>query len=280
MVEEFLAVALDGAPPRDASPVEFAPQVAEALADVEAAFDYGLLGLQAHFVAFSHWPQMTGAIDRMADLTADLQGVSWDRLRVMAGQVKAGGYHATEALRDARTRNYAQLARACNDGLPLRLQTAIPQVWADAATRATFTAMSGVLGAHLRAELGDGPRTEALQAALEDFAMAAHAQLRVATDIQAKLNARIGRPQPSGVFRAQDMQIHLLIQGREEPPMPHLIDLLGDLIGLNLTISREGIGLDVANDIGPARPAAGPKDFVGIPPAKERAPQAHFWREP
>ena len=56
MVDEFLAVLVDGATPRDGLPAVLDPALEAATADIEPAIDYAMLGLQAYAAVFSLWP--------------------------------------------------------------------------------------------------------------------------------------------------------------------------------------------------------------------------------
>ena len=84
MIEEFLSVLIDGVRPAGVDEVVLDAPVQAALEAVEQAFDYGLLGLQAHVAVFSLWPVMTRTYARMAEI---------------AGQWKDDGNAAMDELR-------------------------------------------------------------------------------------------------------------------------------------------------------------------------------------
>jgi hypothetical protein len=66
MVDDFLAVMLDGADPKGGWPAGLDPEVAEALGQIEAAIDYGLTGLQAYCAVYSLFPAAAAAQGRAA----------------------------------------------------------------------------------------------------------------------------------------------------------------------------------------------------------------------
>ena len=68
MIEEFLAVLIDGRAPRDASPVSLDAGVRDALDAVDAALDYALYGLQAYAAVFSYWPLTTRTWERLHEI--------------------------------------------------------------------------------------------------------------------------------------------------------------------------------------------------------------------
>ena len=74
MVEDFLAVILDGADPKGGWPEQLDPEVQEALDEVEKGVDYGLLGLQAFGSVFSLFPTSTAGHAELREIVK-----SWDK---------------------------------------------------------------------------------------------------------------------------------------------------------------------------------------------------------
>jgi hypothetical protein len=244
MIEEFLAVLLEGYPPRDDAPVDLDPAVLDALASADRAFDYGLLGLQVHFVAFSHWPLMARAAEALSAACDQPASPFAIGVRALDAAIKAAGYHSDEARRSARLAAYAALARRCNAGLPRALRTDIPlDGWQDGSSGAVASIMEPLrIALHTVPELSRPQSLAAAHLALTEFTLAAHRVLAVALSIQDKLNGLLGRApsEAEAEFEAADMQIHLLIQNRTPAPPPHLIDLLSATTGLGLSLTRSG----------------------------------------
>jgi hypothetical protein len=270
LIEEFLSVLLDGHPPRDDSPVRLEPELLAVLDDAERAFDYGLLGLQVHFVAFSHWPLMARAVADLAALYTGTATAFAEGLTALQGSILAAGYHSDEARRSARLFRYAALAQACNGGLPAALRTSIPRAWTPVQSP-KFPAL------HVMPAPRDPHRRGEAEAAVAAFALASQQVLSVAGEVQDKLNGVLGRAAARRAFEARDMQIHLLLQGRGPGTPPHLLDLLSASTGLRLCITRHGILTAVTHLSSGVSPPASPR-FVGISSANKRAPGASNWR--
>ncbi len=271
MIEEFLSVLIDGRAPRDTTPVTFDIDVAEALSQVDLAYDYGLLGLQAHFIAFSQWPSMSRAIAQISEQAHGRASTFWSQLVAMGQQVANASYHSSEDRRSAREATYGKLARDCNQGLATAKQTPIPNLWISDIDRARFARLSETLRSELMVRVGQG--YEQVHAALLDYVLSTHLQLRTALQVQSKLNVVLGRETPVRAFLAQDMQIHLLIQQRDGGVMPHLIDVLAQWLGLTLTVTASEISLTMTPQFD-VTAVMSVQEFVGIPPSKMRAPRA------
>jgi hypothetical protein len=99
------------------------PAVQTAFDDLDAAIDYGLLGLRVHAVAFSRFPMMGRAYEDMAGLVDDLPMHSgpWltafrDRMKAHQSQLKTT-YLAHEDWRLSREAAYAEIYRQCGRGV-------------------------------------------------------------------------------------------------------------------------------------------------------------------
>jgi hypothetical protein len=259
MVEDFLAVLVDGKPAMQ--DVSFDPELGEALAAIDKAMDYGLLALQVHAAAFSIWPAMARAYERMAavcEAWADGAGPGEpgepgepgvialrDRLRAHLGHMQASTYLATEEWRAQRDRVYADMFAQCAAGLtrPHR-EDALPGQLA--ACRPPFDPAFGQrLRARLAAALGTSdagaPHLHELAACLEQYFQTEQAIVRVACKVQQRVNALLGRPAPRRPFPAAHMNIHNLLQAKDERRLPYLGAELEDALGIRVRVDQEAI---------------------------------------
>jgi hypothetical protein len=209
----------------------------------------------------------------VADLAALYSGTATafaEGLTALQGSILAAGYHSDEARRSARLFRYAALAQACNGGLPAALRTSIPHAW-------TPVQSPKFPGLHVLPAPRDPHRRGEAEAAVAAFALGCQQVLAVAGEVQDKLNGVLGRAPARRAFEARDMQIHLLLQGRDPGPPPHLLDLLSASTGLRLCITRDGILTAVTHlSSGVSSPAS--LRFAGISSANKRAPGASNWR--
>jgi hypothetical protein len=253
MIEEFLGVLVDGKP---LEPVEPEPAVKQALAALDQALDYGLLGLQAHAVSFSLWPAMARTYEQMAAIMDEwaAQGAAGpvalrDRLAAHLRHMKSATYLATEEWRTSRDRVYADMYAQCAGGLS-RPQAAAPLPELLAACRAApggplrqrlHTALAAALGTHAAQ-----PHLYRLAACLEQHLLHQQAIVLVGCAVQENINALLGRPQAQRHFEARQMDIHNLLQAQKDRRLPWLEDELEEALGLRIRVGQGGIDIDEA----------------------------------
>jgi hypothetical protein len=254
MIEEFLAVLLDGRqPPAQAPDVALDADVESALAELQPAFDYGLLGLQAHAVVFSLWPLMTRTYAQMHAIALDWRGPPTPALERFRSHLQAKAeiltnetLHATEAWRSNRESVYADIYTHCAQGLGQGSGHSLAQ--RVAAGSADDLALRARLRALLQAQLGqaDGSALadlDTLADCLAHFFRRSQALLGIALEVQDAINALLQRAPAQKAFGAADLDVHVLLQGSEARRLPHLLDELEDLLGFHAVVTREGVQL-------------------------------------
>jgi hypothetical protein len=247
MVQEFLGVLVDG---RDSDKYEsfaFDPAVAAALNDIEAAFDYGLYGLQAYAAIFSLWPVMTRAYERLADITEaavrdGAEGFSELRKR-MRGHLeglKTSTYLATEAWRVDREQVYADMYEQCGGGLSTPRPTkSLPDQIAPVRSERQASVeqrLRDILESRLGGSDRSRPHIESVVACVMEFLVQEQAILRVACATQANINALLGRARPTRAFGSADVDVHNLLQGSESRRLPYLLDELEGFLGVGFAV--------------------------------------------
>ena len=124
MIEELLAALLDGGAPTSAAAVIGDQAILDALAVLDQAIDYALLGLQVHAVTFSLWPEMgqryavlADLVDRLAALgnapARDLQ----PRIAAQIERLRTATYFGTDHFRALRNRGYADMFAQSGRGI-------------------------------------------------------------------------------------------------------------------------------------------------------------------
>jgi len=252
MIEEFLAVLVDGKGAEDAASVVLDPEVEAALADMDAALDYGLYGLQAFAVVFSLWPVMTRTYARLSDISR-----AWSEepsetvirlgeyLHAKMEILKNETLHATEEWRTNRERVYGDIYEQCAFGLGWPVHQDLAQRIAPRPT-AAHVATANRLRAILRRNCYERPPmddhdAEQLLQCLMNYFLQAQAVLGLACDIQQNINSLLERPAPARAFTATDVDVHVLLQGNEARRLPHLLDELENLLGFRVEITRDKI---------------------------------------
>ena len=264
MVAEFLAVLIDGQPPRDGLPPLADDDLQDALAAIEPALDYALLGLQAHAAVFALWPAMTRAY---ADLlrvarrwaaagSADGQALR-DALQQHIDHVRQASYLATENWRADREQVYDDMFGQCGLALDGRLPQ--PPLLRRLAGRGGQDARDAAAGRALRQALAQrltGPGTDADRAAIDGLAQGlmrflrrARRALREADAAQARINHLLGRPPAARPPSLADLDAHNRLQHTGDdarPRLPFLPDEVSRLLGLRLQVTPAGITLEPA----------------------------------
>jgi hypothetical protein len=267
MVEQFLRLLVEGVDDGKFAGRALDEAVEQALADLEPALDYGLLGLQAHAAIFSLWPLMTRTYARMARIVQDWSGTRTPAverldayLREKAEILKNQTYHATEEWRVNRERVYADIYVQCARGLGDPVRQSLPERTAGRQGEQHREAGRVLRSALQRACLA-GPGSDAgdvdwLVECLMHAFVRTQELLNLGCEIQERINRLLGRAQPQRPFTADDVDIHVLLQAEEARRLPHLIGELETLFGLRVRITREAV--EIVEGQGPGAPAACP----------------------
>jgi hypothetical protein len=252
MIEEFLAVLVDGKPFEGEQDVVFDTALQDALDGLEQAVDYGLLGLQVHAVTFSLWPAMARTYERMAaiaikwaDAGAPKVVALRDRLAGRIERMKSGTYLATEEWRASRDRVYADMFSQCAAGLstprrvpPLAQQLANCLPAPDARLQQTLRA---ALADALDSTASAYSHLQEMAGCIEEYLRLEQAIVRLACTVQQDLNKLLGRLPPQRPFDASQMDIHNLLQAAEVRRLPYLEDELEEALGIRIRINQDRI---------------------------------------
>ncbi len=258
MMEEFLGVLVDGIPARNAEAVVLDAEVEAALSDVEPAIDYGLYGLQAYASVFSLWPIMTRAYEQLWDIAQAWQASAGstpavdafvERLRGILAHLKTATYLGAEQWRVDRQKVYADMYRQCGKGLniPEHAQSLTERI---APRRDTHLLqveqqMRGLLSRHFQCQdvAHAAPHIERFLTCIIDYFSQEQAILGVACATQRHINALLGRTPPQRPFSAAEIDIHVLLQGRDARQVPYLGGELGAILGITIAVHQDRITL-------------------------------------
>ncbi len=252
MIEEFLSVLVDGQHVKGSAEVVFDPPVQAALDDLDAIFDYGLSGLQAHAIVFSLWPAMARAYER---LWATLEAWSgnhsatreWqERFRNSVKFLRTDSFLATEEARVKRERVYADMYAQCVFGLgagydqertlAARIAPIAAPSHVDAARqlRAAFQKLAGV------SKAAENPEIEDMVTTLMDYFQYELAIVRAICRIQQHINYLLERTPPTRPFTAAAIDLYVRLLG-ETRRLPYLANEVAEMLGLRITVTLEDI---------------------------------------
>jgi hypothetical protein len=262
MVQEFLAVLVEGAHADKYAGVRFEPAVEAALADLEAAFDYGLYGLQAYAAIFSLWPIITRTYERLAEIAAAAlaDGVESfrafdERLRGHVSGLRANTFLAKEAWRADREAVYADMYEQCGRGLAshdpaVRLAEQIAAVRCARHGRVEARLRS-LLNERFGAEGASRLHVERLLNCLMDFVVREQAILRLGSTVQAQINRLLARTPPTRPFGSAEVNVHSLLLGSESHRLPYLLDELKEALGIVIAVDPRRIEVEPADAADP-----------------------------
>jgi hypothetical protein len=209
MIEEFLAVIIDGAEPKSGMPRELDAQVEAAAALIEPALDYGLLGLQAFGTIFSTWPAMTRCYHDIHQVLKDWPEPETpavaqirERFERHSEKLTTDTYLANAEWRGHREAVYDEMYGQCVLGVtgawPAQDLTQKLGPKPSAATHASQQALRGAIVARLgKTSAGTAEHVDRLTATIMDFLQRAQRIVTLGEGIQADTNRLLRRPQPS-----------------------------------------------------------------------------------
>jgi hypothetical protein len=269
MVDDFMAVILDRADPKGGWPDEIDPEVQDALDQVEKAVDYGLMGLQAFGSVFSLFPTSTAGHAELREIVnswTKSESPTLTHLRERCEKVhqitQDVGWLAADALRKSRLVAYDEMYQKCGFGLTgaypepsleERYENLPPlpaHVTAD--IRAAF--------ARYLADLPDGDELfDRLAAWLGRFVSFIQVALRTSLEVQGRINALLGRPEPTREFTGRDLTTYIGLDKSvdskdERKEVPFLVDDIGRVLGLTIEITVDDITVTEGVKVMPTAP--------------------------
>jgi hypothetical protein len=241
MIDDFLAVAVDGLAGNGATGTELPADVRELLSELPAALDYGLYGIQAWALSHSVWVAMTRAHDAVRELLERAGGdsVLLGRLRsdvpaILAKQI------AIERDRGIHMNLYVdsyELARRGSRapvGEPQLLDEIVP-VRETAAHRAAVDQLRAMLGSRLPASAA-GPIAEALVEYLRN-----EQSILAALEANGEaINVLLDRPRPVRRLGVRDLHVSHFLR-RTPDTFPYLFDSLDEALGVYVACTADTI---------------------------------------
>ncbi len=257
MVEEFLSVLVDGQLPREGLPATLDPGLLAAVADIEPAIDYAMLGLKAYAAVFSHWPMVMRAYEELhavahawawVEPTPAVLG-AWHWSQEVVRRLRESTHLATEAWRADRDVVYADMYAECERVLsghpPARPLGALLAPRVVDRDEPAAQVLRAAVERHFGAGADDAQRHFRAEwvACLLQYFTQAQAAVRTACEVQRETNHLLGRAQPERPFQVADVDLYVQLDGRTEGRVPFLLDELRRCFGLEVAIDRDTLAL-------------------------------------
>jgi hypothetical protein len=259
MIEEFFNVLVDGVPIKDASSVVLDPQIQAALEDINPAFDYGLLGLQAFSVIFSAWPVMARTYEQLGQIVDSWSGETTntliqfrERMQTQVNILKTETYLATEEWRINREQAYSAIYEHCaiGLGLPSGEKTLTERIAPamESCHKRVLKQLRNILQQQCApSESLKNPELNDLLHCIMNYFLQMQAILRLASETQQSINTLLGRALPLSSFSTADMNTHNLLRGDPENRLSHLINELEETLSIRIAITKEHIVIKETN---------------------------------
>ncbi|MDD5319091.1 MAG: hypothetical protein PHD43_00485 [Methylococcales bacterium] len=252
MIEEFLAVLVDGKPVEDMASVKFDPEVQDALDAIEPALDYGLYGLRVYVIVLSFWTLMSRTYEQLWKILE-----SWpERGSVMLNEFKqiiqidvknlqADTLLATEDLRSNRDHVQAGMFEKTSRGLKLPFAeetlsqriAPVPATHHATAEKVLRSALSQCFGKKIA---DDDPTFNRLIGCLINYFRSEQAIVKAACEAQGFINRQLGRPAPERDFTAADINLYSLLIG-DVKRLPLLSELFYEVFNLQVVVTQNNI---------------------------------------
>ncbi|MGE0484411.1 MAG: hypothetical protein AB7Q81_09755 [Gammaproteobacteria bacterium] len=266
MIDEFLAVIVDGRVIPSVTDAPLDAAVAAALDDLDAAFDYAMHGLRLYGTVFALWPAMARAYANLRDVldgwptdAASPALVAFrDGLAADLERLERESYLAREDWRTERETVYIDMIEQCSRGLrggvAMAASASSPALRNDDAWRHDLR-----MRIDWRCARWPGEAAAAVHAFADTviaFIDRAQAVVGGAELIQADINALLGRDPAPRALEAADLDLHNALQGEVRRRLPFLPSALEDLLDIRLVITADEIRIDNREPSGDAALAA------------------------
>jgi hypothetical protein len=254
MIDELLAVAIEGAPVEGADDLELAPEVQSLIGELPAAVDYGLLGLQVWGVGRSVWLAMSLAYKALRRVFSEATGTAAERLRDRLDRdwarldvARIADNHERDVHLDVYRDSYEQpwRALAAPQGSPSFAARVAPVT--ERPEHAAVTAQLRVLFSARFAEADLGGLTAAhiaeLAGILVEYLRSEQAILASVTELTGEINRRLARPAPARPLTVRDLRIAFEMYAGLIGDSPYLFDMLEAELGIYVESTAAAIEL-------------------------------------
>ena len=256
MVDDFLAVILEGADPKGGWPETIDPEVQDALEHVERAVDYGLMGLQAFGSVFSLFPTSTAGHAQLREIVTSwrksdspkLAGLR-ERCEKMHEITQDVGWLAEDALRRSRLIAYNEMYQKCGFGLTGRYpEPSLEERYENPPPLpAEITEQLRAAFERFFNDLEDADELfDTLAEWLGKFISFVQVALQVSLEVQSRINGLLGRTPPVRTFMGRDLATYIGLDKSvdskdERVEVPFLVDDIARVLGVTIDVTADEV---------------------------------------
>ncbi len=257
MIEEFLGVLVDGHVPKSGMAVVLDPPVQRTLDELDAAFEYGLSGLQAHAIVFSLWPAMGRAYERIWEALESWPEDSGTAFFAVKNRfeknvliLRTQSLLANEEWRTSREHAYADMYAHCTQGLGSRcaderdlMRRISPNTNAIYNNVHVARRMRSLCRQHFSMSADSSSTAlDRLVSTVMDYLNIEQAVVRAASEVQANINYILQRTPPLRPLTAADLDLYNQMQG-QVTRLPNLVQELNEILGVEIVVTQDEIAI-------------------------------------
>ncbi|MBS0150852.1 MAG: hypothetical protein JSR31_07910 [Nitrospira sp.] len=252
MIDEFLAVLVDGHSPKSGEDVVLEPALLAMLSELDEAFDYGLYGLQSYAIVYSLWPAMRQSYEKLINLVTAWPGERSDVLNTFADRLQESAQYLEGLTRMTVAQYSAVLGRVYEDMYEQATNAlgclSSGKTYAESMTP-TNTPHHADATAQLQALLYQhlNPITDAdciavnsIVDCLMDYSCQEQAVVRAVGESQRAINRLLERAMPTRPLAAADLHLFQKLRGGSQR-QPYLPDDIADMLEIRITVTQDDI---------------------------------------
>lgn len=266
MIEDMLGVVLEGREPSGGWGAGLDPSLDHAIAAIEPAIDYGLMGLATYGATFSLWPAMARTYQALDAVLAEapatgLAAVVADRFAGHFAALSHRSFIASEEWRAHREAVYDDMYAQAERGLNVcGSQRGLSDLLKPGPMSDEDLAAALVLG-KATLDLFEGNAHLAREFAEQVMHFLKQGQRIVALTeaSQERLRQLLRRPTAKAPLTLADLNLHNILMGEDTRSVPFLPDELGQILGLWIAVDAHSIAIaPLEVPVSPTDPAEDP----------------------
>jgi hypothetical protein len=245
MIEDFIAVLLDGIEPRGGLDAEIEPELQGVIDLIDPAIDYAMLGLKAHFTTFALWPDMARSYERLYRLLDGASGEAGEiatRFEGHFARMTTGSYLAQEEWRQHREAVYDEMVARCTVTVSgdERVQPLSALLKPEPAA-VSLHRPPAALTAAVFSRLDNMELAEQFSAILMEFLLRGQKIVALVEQIQAETRELLYRNEPAHRLTLEQLNLHNVLVGEDLRTVPFLPNEIASLFGVDIHVAAETI---------------------------------------
>jgi hypothetical protein len=245
MIEDFVAVLLDGIEPRGGLDPAIEPELLAVIDLIDPAMDYAIVGLRAHFTTFALWPDMARAYERLYRLLDGAEGAGGDiarRFEDHFASLSTRSYLAKEEWRQHREAVYDEMVGRCADTTAGQSRNQTLSALLQPGTAAASLQLPPTdLAAAVLARLGDAELSRQFSNIVMEFLLRGQKIVALIERIQAETGALLHRAKPAHRLTLAHLNLHNVLVGEDLRTVPFLLNEIASLFAVDIHVDAETI---------------------------------------